>query len=247
MNLAAVITGSSGGVGRGIVAAFREAGWRTIGVDHPRAEPSGADVDEAVDLRTLATDSSAGAAAVARIRASAGSVRIACLVNNAAVQRLGSVADARLDDVRETMDVNLVAPFMLAQMLLPDLEAAGGSIVNVSSVHAAATKAGFVAYAASKAGISGLTRAMAVDLGGRVRVNAIELAATDTPMLAAGFAGRPAEFVALARCHPVGRLASPAEVGRIAAFLADPVSAGFVTGCCMRVDGGVSSRLHDPL
>ena len=247
MTLAAVITGSSGGVGRGIVAAFREAGWRTIGIDRPRAEPSGAEVDEAVDLRALASDSSAGAVAIARIRAAAGSARIACLVNNAAVQRLGSVADARLEDVRETMDVNLVAPLILAQLLLPDLEAAGGSIVNVSSVHASATKAGFVAYAASKAGLSGLTRAMAVDLGGRVRVNAIELAATDTPMLAAGFTGRSSEFAALARCHPVGRVALPAEVGRIAAFLANPASAGFVTGCCMRVDGGVTSRLHDPL
>jgi NAD(P)-dependent dehydrogenase (short-subunit alcohol dehydrogenase family) len=247
MKRAVIVTGSSGGVGRGIVAAFCEAGWRTVGVDLPDAGPSGADVDVPIDLRSIASDESVGEVMGAELRAAAGNAVISCLVNNAAVQRLGSVSELQLHAVRETMDVNLVAPLRLSQVLLADLEACGGSIVNVSSVHATATKAGFVAYAASKAALSGLTRAMAVDLGGRVRVNAIELGATRTPMLEAGFKGRAEKLQALAHYQPIGRLASPIEVGRVVLVLADPELGGFITGSCMRLDGGVTARLHDPV
>lgn len=247
MNRAAVITGSCGGVGRGVVEAFRAAGWRTIGIDRPGQSGSGADVELAFDLRRLAESESAIVELASSVRGAVGPSRVACLVNNAAVQRLGSLGDAKLEEVRETFEVNVIAPLRLVQALLVDLESSSGSVVNVSSVHSTATKPGFVAYATSKAALSGMTRSMAVDLGGRVRVNAIELAATDTPMLAAGFEGRPEAFRELSRCHPLGRIASPLEVGRVAVTLADPAISGFVTGCCMRVDGGVTCRLHDPL
>ena len=85
------------------------------------------------------------------------------------------------------MEVNLLAPFVLTKLLLPQLEQAKGSVINVSSIHAHLTKANFVAYATSKAALSGLTRSMAIDLADRVRVNAIEPAAIETQMLLSGF------------------------------------------------------------
>jgi NAD(P)-dependent dehydrogenase (short-subunit alcohol dehydrogenase family) len=84
-----------------------------------------------------------------------------------------------------------------------------------------------------------------VDLGARVRVNAILPAAIDTPMLRAGFRGREPSFAALKRMHPSGTIGTPADVGRLAVFLASEETS-FVTGAIWNIDGGISSRLHDP-
>ena len=117
-------------------------------------------------------------------------------------------------------------------------------MVNVASIHANLTKPGFVAYATSKAALVGLTRSMAVDLGRRVRVNAVLPAATATPMLTAGLGGA-AELEALGAMHPLGRIARPEEIAAAVVYLASE-AASFVTGTVLAVDGGVGARLHDP-
>ena len=91
----------------------------------------------------------------------------------------------------------------------------------------------------------GLTRALAVELGGRVRVNALCPAAVNTPMLREGFANNPDGLDELASFHPVGRIAEPEEIGAIALFLASP-DATFVTGSVIDFDGAILSRLYDP-
>lgn len=103
-----------------------------------------------------------------------------------------------------------------------------------------------MAYATSKAALAGLTRALAVDLGGRVRVNAIAPAAISTPMLEAGFEGRPESRAELDRFHPAGRIGRPDEVARAAVWLASEES-GFLTGATLAVDGALGVRLHDPV
>ena len=168
------------------------------------------------------------------------------LVNNAAVQVLGGVEELGLEAWRRTFDVNLLAPFRLTQGLLPQLSAVQGCVINISSIHAQLTKPGFVAYATSKAALSGMTRAMAVDLGGRLRVNAIEPAAIATDMLRAGFAERPHEFERLEACHPQGRIGSPEEVAALAVSIASG-SLRFLHGACIGMNGGLGGRLHDPV
>jgi len=133
----------------------------------------------------------------------------------------------------------------LTQVLLPALERGRGSIVNVASVHANLTKPGFVAYATSKAALVGLTRSLAVDLGRRVRVNAVLPAATATPMLSAGLPGAGA-VDALGAGHPLGRIARPEEVAAAVVYLSSE-GASFITGAVLAVDGGVGARLHDPV
>src|SRR3546814_11203245 len=91
---------------------------------------------------------------------------------------------------RSTLDVNLLAPFLWAQAFLPELEAVQGTVLNISSIHARLTKPNFIAYATSKAALCGMTRAMAVELGARVRVNAIGTEAIDRPTLRGGFDGK---------------------------------------------------------
>jgi NAD(P)-dependent dehydrogenase (short-subunit alcohol dehydrogenase family) len=92
----------------------------------------------------------------------------------------------------------------------------------------------------------GMTRALAVDLGSKVRVNAVCPAAIATPMLVAGFEGRPQAYQELADMHPVGRIGQPLEVARTCLLLADE-QLGFLTGACIALDGGIGARLHDPV
>jgi NAD(P)-dependent dehydrogenase (short-subunit alcohol dehydrogenase family) len=250
MTQVAVITGAGGGIGSALCAAFRRAGYRIIAVEHPSvslADQVGApDVALAADLEAVVRDARARDALVAAIMKGAGADPIRALVNNAATQRLGSTAEIAPSDFSATLAVNVTAPFLLVQGLLPALERARGSVVNIGSVHTGATKPGFVAYATSKSALSGLTRALAVDLGGRVRVNSIAPGAIATPMMEAGFRGKAAARAALGAAHPAGRIGEPAEVAAAAVWLASD-EASFVTGAEIAVDGGVSGRLHDPL
>ena len=167
------------------------------------------------------------------------------VVHNAAVQRLGPFEQLRLPDWQHTLDVNLTAPVAISRALLPQLKRQRGSIVHIGSIHSQLTKPGFTAYATSKAALAGLTRAMAVELGGSVRVNAIEPAAIATPMLEAGFAKNPDLRAQLDEFHPIGSIGSPDDVARTVLFLLDPANS-FLNGCVLALGGGIHSRLHDP-
>lgn len=231
----AVITGCAGGIGGALCARFRAAGYDVSGLDirdcsGACADHVTADLRELSDLQSIATRFP----------------DIAVLINNAAVQRLGGTAEISTDDWSDTLAVNLTAPLLLTQVFLPALERSHGSVINIASIHASLTKPAFVAYATSKAALVGLTRSMAVDLGGRVRVNAICPAAVDTPMLRAGFEGREDAFAELSAAHPIGRIALPEDVAAIAVFLASDAAA-FITGAVLSADGGIGARLHDPL
>src|SRR5690606_23123305 len=99
---------------------------------------------------------------------------------------------------------------------------------------------------ASKAALVGLTKVMAVELGGRVRVNAVCPAAVATPMLVAGFEGREESYRQLSEMHPAGRIGQPEEVARLALLLSNE-GLGFMTGAVVSIDGAIGARLHDPV
>lgn len=243
----ALITGAAGGIGKALVAAFVDRGYQVLAMDCV-PQPSGLECWQylQVDLQQLAVHPSYAAECLSAISLLLEPVGLNVLINNAAVQVLGGVGSLSMADWNQTLNVNLLAPFALVQGLLLQLEAADGCVINVSSIHARLTKPNFVAYATSKAALSGMTRAMAVDLGARVRINAIEPAAIETDMLKAGFAHQPEEHVILQGCHPQGRIGTPAEV----AVLALSIACGdlrFLHGACIAMDGGISGRLHDPV
>ena len=240
----AVVTGAAGGIGQAIVQAFTEAGYAVIATDLvPQPAGLACALYLQVDLARTVQDEAYAADVFARIHAQTDPAGLAALVNNAAVQILGGVDSLTRADWQQTLQVNLLAPFIWAQALLPALEAAKGSVVNISSIHARLTKKNFVAYATSKAALSGMTRAMAVDLGGRVRVNAIEPAAIDTEMLRAGFELNPEGYSRLHSMHPLGRIGTPDEVAQAALFLC--TGAMFVQGACLAMDGAISGALKD--
>ncbi|MGQ0592622.1 MAG: SDR family NAD(P)-dependent oxidoreductase [Gammaproteobacteria bacterium] len=242
----ALITGAAGGLGQALCRRFGESGYRVIGLDRVHGA-AGCEAFVEADLEALCASPEGLASGLERIRGVISPINnggLSVLVNNAACQVLGPVEALSVADWQRSLHVNLLAPFLLTQGLLPELVRARGSVINITSVHAKVTKPGFCCYASSKAALEGMTRSMATELGTRVRVNAIAPGAVATPMLEAGFAGRDEALRQLGEMHPVGRIGLPEEVAECALFLA---SAGFINGAVLRVDGGISSRLHDPL
>jgi NAD(P)-dependent dehydrogenase (short-subunit alcohol dehydrogenase family) len=246
MTTCAVVTGAAGGIGSAICSRLASAGVAVLGVDIVEPAP-----DNALDefLRTdLAELVSRESAMESFLRSTSRWLRdrpLDLLVNNAAVQCLGKTEDLDRNTWRYSLEVNLLAPFFLTQALLPRLRAARGCVVNISSAHAKATKPRFVAYATTKAALSGMTRALAVDVGRDVRVYGIEPAAVLTNMLREGFADSPDSLDKLAACHPSGEIASPSQIAEIVYFLASSRIAGLI-GSAVEVGGGISGRLHDP-
>lgn len=241
-----LITGAAGGIGQALVHAFAEAGYGVIATDRVDA-PEGLPCEHfiACDLRKTVENEAYAADIFSRIRQVMDGRPLDSLINNAAVQILDPVENLDRNAWRTTLDVNLLAPFLWAQALLPELEAAGGMVLNISSIHARLTKPNFVAYATSKAALSGMTRAMAVELGGRIRVNAIEPAAIDTPMLRDGFKKNEAGFRKLLACHPSKTIGIPQHVAKVAMSLLENNSS-FYNGAIIMLDGGIGARLHDP-
>lgn len=240
----AIITGAAGGLGTALCGAFRRAGYRVVATDRARRKRPSAQFVEADLLEACASATSLRQFAE-RLRAALDGARLKALVHCAALQVRAGVDDVTLEDWNRTLGVNLTAPLFLTRALLPELERARGLVVNVGSVHARATKPRFVAYATSKAALEGLTRAMAVDLGPRVRILAVHPAAIETPMLRSGFAGNRQLLRELAAAHPLERIADPGEIARFVLSLAEG-NAAFATGSAFVLDGGVLSRLHDP-
>ncbi|OFV93576.1 MAG: short-chain dehydrogenase, partial [Acidobacteria bacterium RIFCSPLOWO2_12_FULL_54_10] len=166
----AFITGANGGIGQALVRTFHDAGYQVIATDitDQLADLPCAHFIQA-DLGRLVEDETYGAGILECIRGWLQNNGLNVLINNAAIQILGGTDKLTRTDWRQSLNVNLLAPFFLTKSLLPELEAARGCVVNISSIHARLTKRNFVAYATSKAALSGMTRALAVDLGARVR------------------------------------------------------------------------------
>jgi NAD(P)-dependent dehydrogenase (short-subunit alcohol dehydrogenase family) len=241
-----LITGACGGIGKALCQEYKKEGHRVIAADLKTDETVDCDAFLPFDLSLMVRNEKYRTEILDKIFQLLEDDGLSALINNAAVQILNPTEQITVEDWHTTLDVNLIAPFILVQNLMPSLEKAQGNVLNISSVHATNTKPGFITYATSKTALVGLTRAMAVDLGPRVRVNALAPAATATPMLLAGFDGKFELFQQLSNMHPLGRIALPEEIAKVALFLTSP-AAGFITGAVIAVDGGISGRLHDPI
>ena len=221
----AVVTGAAGGLGAAVADRLAAQGAAVERID---LEGDG----RRLDVR----DHAAVATAFREVADEHG--RIDVLVNCAGIREIVSVLELSAEEWKRVIDVNLGGTFHCSQAAARVMaKAGGGSIVNVASTSALAADPSRTAYCASKAGILGLTRAMALDLGPRgVRVNAVCPGLVRTPLTEAYFADQT--FVdGLADVAPLGRAADPADVADVVVFLAGD-GARHVTGVALPVDGG---------
>jgi NAD(P)-dependent dehydrogenase (short-subunit alcohol dehydrogenase family) len=250
----AIVTASSGGIGEAIALCLAEEGMH-VSVSTDRNAAGGEAV--AKHIRGLGRESFFQFCDVAREDDIAALVtatverlgRLDVLVNNAGVQRFRAIDAMEREEWDWIVAVNLTGPALAAKHATPHLIAAGGgAIVNVSSIHDTVTAPLMGAYPATKMGLVGLTRTLALELGPKgIRVNAVSPGYTLTEMFlgdARRRGGGDAQvFIEQLRPSiPVRRVAEPAEVANVVAFLASPM-ASYVNGAALLIDGGVSIQL----
>ena len=247
----AIITGAASGIGAGTAEVFAEQGARLVLVDRDAAGLArvAAGLPQAAGaVVTFAGD-------VAAPETAAGAVRLAdeafggadILFNNAGIMTSGdfrAVDEAAWDAV---LDINLRGFYLMSRAVIPGmLERGRGAIVNTSSAMALMTEPGYEAYTTSKAGIIGLTKALAVSYATQgLRVNAICPGWIDTPMnqrLAEELGGIDNLTPIILRQQPNGRMLTTREVGNAVAFLASDLASG-ITGAILTVDGGATAAI----
>ena len=247
----ALVTGGAEGLGKAIGELIVEEGGSVMlaDVQLAKADALAAELGERaaaieLDVRDLAQWKRAVAATLERF----GKLNVLC--NVAGISEPGNVIDVDLDSWQRTIDINLNGTFHGCRVALPAMEANGekGAIVNIGSMIALRPGAIFAAYAASKAGITALTKTIALDCAARgvpIRANVVHPGAIRTPMYErykySGMAPPDEIETNFAATHPMNRIGEPDEVARAVVFLASE-DASFTSGVDLTVDGGGSIR-----
>ena len=238
----AVVTGGAQGIGRRTAELLAERGFRVAIIDVNPAVSTIAAIESAGGkvFGFIGDITSEAIVAEFKDRVLEHFGRVDVLVNNAGISLIAAAEETSAADYRRVLEVNLVAPFLLAKAFgAVMLEAGSGSIVNVASVAGLLAVADRAAYNASKHGLVGLTRTLAAEWGGRgVRVNAVCPGWVKTEMDVADQAGGSYSDADIEGRVPMGRFASPDDIAHAIAFLADGKESGFVNGHTLSVDGG---------
>jgi 3-oxoacyl-[acyl-carrier protein] reductase len=239
----ALVTGSSSGIGRAIAAELARRGMSVVVTSRSaqRAQETATAIEHeggtALGVGVELTGAGAAAALVDRALEAFG--RLDVLVNNAGAGQVGPSETLPESDWQRIIDLDLSAPFHCAQAAAKPMLAAGrGVIVNISSLTGHVGLARRAAYSAAKHGLEGLTKTLGVEWARRgVRVVSVAPAYVETELLAGTMAAGGFSLDDVAQRTPLGRLAEPAEVARVVAFLASD-DAAYLTGSSVLVDGG---------
>lgn len=237
----ALVTGASRGIGRAIALELGAQGATVIGT--ATSEVGAADIQQGLDAAGVVgwgallnvTDSASCEALISEIEKKYGPVSI--LVNNAGITRDNLAMRMKDDEWDAVAETNLKAVFRMSKLVMRGMmKARHGRIVNITSVVGAAGNPGQANYAAAKAGVAGMSRALAQELGSRnITVNCVAPGFIDTDMTKALGDDQKS---ALAQKIPLGRLGQAEEVAAAVAFLVSP-KAGYITGAELHVNGGM--------
>ena len=235
----AVVTGAAQGIGKQTAQVLNDLGWGLALIDLQSVDTKKytnglsfvGDITDESFVNSTATDT------FTKFN------RVDALVNNAGISNIAPALSTTAEKYRQVLEVNLVAPFMLAKAFGKFmLDAGAGSIVNVASVAGLQGVADRSAYNASKHGLIGLTRTLAVEWGARgVRVNAVCPGWVKTEMDHKDQAGGSYTDQDITDHVPMGRFASPQDIAKAIAWLCDGSQSGFVNGITLPVDGGWTS------
>ncbi len=242
MKLVAAITGAAQGIGRRSAETLAQRGFALALNDLRSPVETLAAVRklgaEAIEFVGDISEESVAHGFAAAVQAKWS--RVDVLVNNAGISLISPAESTSAADLRRVIDVNLIAPFLLCKAFgALMLKQRSGSIINVASIAGLGGIADRAAYNASKHGLVGLTRTLAAEWGARgVRCNAVCPGWVKTEMDAADQARGTYSDSDITSRIPLGRFASPDDVARAIAFLADPEESAFINGHTLVVDGG---------
>ncbi|QEG36409.1 SDR family NAD(P)-dependent oxidoreductase [Bythopirellula goksoeyrii] len=243
----AIVTGGAKGIGAACVQILAEQGAKVAILDldyelgNSLAHEAGS---ECIAYELDVSNSSLIREAIRKITEQLGLPTL--LVNNAGIGHYGTVVETTDEQLDRVLDVNLKSYFFCAREVVPHMLTAGmGSIVNVASVQSFMSQKRVAAYCASKAGIIGLTRAIAVDHAPSIRCNAVCPGTVDTPMLADAISELPDQEAILQECRDMyltKRIAEPMEIAQLVTYLLSDLSS-FITGQAIRIDGGIGLEI----
>jgi 3-oxoacyl-[acyl-carrier protein] reductase len=235
-----LITGGTRGIGAALADLFESAGAKLLLTGSKADDVARRNAEVTGKREFLHADFSTAESAKPFLKALSARRDVDILINNAGVNRIQRATEAGEADLDWMLSVNLRAPFLVAQGVLPGMvERKWGRIVNIASIWGVITKPGRSLYTATKHGIVGLTKTLAVEhAADGVLVNCVSPGFTRTELTAS--TNTPAEIEALAKSVPAGRLAEPAEIGRVVLFLASDLNS-YVTGQNLVVDGGFTN------
>jgi len=237
-----LVTGASGGIGRGIALRLAEAG-SAVAVHYHRDEASALAVVERIQeaggtAKTFAADlTDDGECRRLVAAAAAWTGRLDTLVNNAGVQPIEPLPEMSAENWRAVLDANLTSAFSCTQAAAEVMN--GGSVIHIASIEAAQPAPGHAHYSSAKAALVMHARAAALEYGPRgLRVNSVSPGLIDRPGLGDDW---PEGVRRWRQAAPLGRLGTPGDVANACLFLASPL-ASWITGQNLTVDGGVSAR-----
>lgn len=243
-NRVAIVTGAASGIGQASAQLFAAEGARVLAVDLPNKGLAKAHEDHGTIacFEKSVSDEDAAETIVNEAIARFGQIDI--VMNNAGIASSALAEEMKQSDWDRTIAVNLTAQFKLCQKAIPHLrKSSAGRIINVASVMAEGTDYGLAAYCASKAGVAGLTRTLALELGKfGITANYLEPGAIKTGMTSGLWDARPDIAEIWAKKSALRRLGQPIDLARGALFLASD-DGGFVTGHGLVVDGGLMLRV----
>lgn len=240
-----LVTGSTGAIGSAISKKFKEAGCTVCGIDIVRGKSDYIDYFIETDLNQFVVDETTRESVLSKISIWLGSNTLDVLINNAAYQYVSLQHPIPIDELTKSYNVNVIAPYLLVTTLSKVITNDSASVVNIGSIHRKLTKPGFVAYATTKSALASLTKGLALDYGNRFRINCIEPASVETPMLLDGFKDFPEKKLDLENHYPQKRISTVKEIAELA-FMISSSEVKFLHGSCIDISGGIASRLHDP-